>query len=112
MRLFVRNAFPDSSGGKVAVYSHRDLFGRKKIDQVSVRRFINQWHSFLNDAGKPALHQAAGGSLLEGNYSDAAIHMMGAQLGKGLGKNLQGSVSNRLWQGARPPERGLEKAEP
>lgn len=95
MRLFIRSAFPDSSGSNVSIFSHKDLFGRKLYTKVPIKRLITQWHSFQNDAGRAALHQAAGGDLLAGNYSDASVHMMelmGARLGKGLGKNLQGVV--------------------
>ena len=36
MLLFIRNAFPDSNSGRVSIYSHRDLFGRKKFDQIPI----------------------------------------------------------------------------
>lgn len=37
MLLFIRDAFPDSNSGSVSIYSHRDLFGRKKFDQIPIR---------------------------------------------------------------------------
>ena len=72
MRLFIRDAFQDSSGSSISIFSHKDLFGRKLYDKVPIRRLINQWHSFQNDVGSAALHQAAGGNILPGIYSDAS----------------------------------------
>ena len=112
MRLFIREAFPDTSGSNVSIFSHRDLFGRKIYNRVPIRRLTSQWHTFLRDAGSTALHQASGGNLLPGNYSDASIHMMekmGAQLGKGIGKNLQGRLEPPIAIG-QTTKAGLGKA--